>query len=166
MASIERTVFDKEVGSKTELTTHKEAPNPFYKNIRDEQFLGKVLSEFHAEKICMGHTPVKSMNQAVLSAKIGAYVIDGGASPAYGDKGAVLINTPEYTYLTLHPSLQELIEAEKQDRLPEFTILPLEEKSNLKLRHMDKGHFLKEELEAIDSLLEKKMESFQKDYFY
>ena len=56
------------------------------------------------------------MGQAILSHKHGAFIVDGGASEAYGDRGAVLINTPDYNYMTMHPSLDSLIEAEKEDR--------------------------------------------------
>lgn len=165
MATVERTIFDKEIASKTPLTTWKEDPNPFYKNIRNDIFLKKVLEEFHADKLCVGHTPVKNNSQAFLSDKLGAFVIDGGASPAYGDKGAVLINTAEKTYVTMHPSLEDLKLAEKEDRLPNIEISTVEESSNLRLRHMDKGYYLKEELQAIDKLLEQKLPEFNKSYF-
>lgn len=165
MATIERTVFDKNEAAKDPLTTWKEDPNPFYKNIRNDLFLKRVLEEFHADKLCVGHTPVKNNAQAILSDKFGAFVIDGGASPAYGDKGAVLINTAEKTYVTMHPSLDELELAEKEDRLPNIEISTIEETSNLRLRHMDKGYYLKEELKAIDELLETKLPSFSADYF-
>ncbi|MDH5580694.1 MAG: fructose-1,6-bisphosphatase [Bdellovibrionales bacterium] len=165
MATIERTIFNKETASKNDLTTHKEAPNPFYKNVRDDEFLKRVLSEFHAEKVCMGHTPVKTLNQTLLSQTMPAFVIDGGASSAYGDKGAVLINTPEKSFVTFHPSLEDLVKAEQDNITPDFTTIMVEEKTKKKLRHMDKGHFLKIELEAIDQLLEEKMPQFRKKYF-
>ena len=166
MATLERAVFDKELASRGTLTTWKEAPNPFYKNIRNDDFLNRVLQEFHADKICMGHTPVKNMGQAILSHKHGAFIVDGGASEAYGDRGAVLINTPDYNYMTMHPSLDSLIEAEKEDRLPNLVTTPLEEKNHLKLRHMDKGYFLRKELEAIEELIEDNVDHFYKSYFY
>ncbi|MFZ8933270.1 MAG: fructose-bisphosphatase class III [Bacteriovoracaceae bacterium] len=165
MATIERTIFNKEAASKNDLTTHKEAPNPFYKNARDDEFLTKVLTEFHAEKVCMGHTPVKTLNQTLLSQTMPAFVIDGGASSAYGDKGAVLINTPEKSFVTFHPSLEELVKAEEENITPEFTTIMVEEKTKKKLRHMDKGYFLKIELDAINQLLDEKMPLFRKKYF-
>jgi fructose-1,6-bisphosphatase-3 len=165
MATMERTIFDKVEASRDPLTTWKEHPNPFYKNLRNDVFLKNVLNEFHAEKLCVGHTPVKNNDQAVLSDKLGAFVIDGGASPAYGDRGAVLINTAEFTYVTMHPNLEELKKAEQEDRLPNFDTSPIEEKSDLKLRHMDKGFYLKEELQAINELMERKLPDFNKSYF-
>jgi len=165
MATIERTVFKKDVASKDPLTTWKEDPNPFYKNIRNDVFLKRVLEEFHADKLCVGHTPVKNNAQAILSDKYGAFVIDGGASPAYGDKGAVLINTADKTYVTMHPSLEELKKAEEENKLPNIEVSAIEETSNLRLRHMDKGYYLKEELKAIDELLESKLPEFNNKYF-
>ena len=164
MATLERTIFRKEEATDP-LTTHRELPNPFYKNIRNDAFLSSVLNDFHAQKLCMGHTPVKSVRQAVLSENIRAFLVDGGASEAYGDRGVVLINTPEYAYLTFHPSLEELQKAEKENRLPKIEVKCLEEKSRHKLRHMEKGYFLERELEAIDELLALRLDQFQKDYF-
>ena len=43
-----------------------------------------------------------------------------GNSEAYGDRGAVLINTPDYNYMTLHPPLESLKEAEEKDCLPDL----------------------------------------------
>ncbi len=165
MATMERTIFEKVEASKDTLTTWKEDPNPFYKNVRNDIFLKKVLKEFHADRLCVGHTPVKTKDQAVLSHQLGAFVIDGGASPAYGDRGAILINTADYTYVTMHPPLEELKKAEEEDRLPNFEIKPIEEAGDLKLRHMDKGFYLKEELKAIDELLKSKLPEFNKNYF-
>ena len=166
MATLERAIFDKEIASRGTLTTWKENPNPFYKNIRNDDFLNKVLKEFHADKICMGHTPVKNMQQAILSHKHGAFIVDGGASEAYGDRGAVLINTPDYNYMTLHPPLESLKEAEEKDRLPDLLTTPLEEKNHLRLRHMDKGYFLRKELEAIEELIDDNISQFSDSYFY
>lgn len=166
MATLERAVFNKEVAAKDPLTTWKEETNPYYKFIRNDEFLNKILVEFHADKICMGHTPVKSTEQGILSDNLRAFIIDGGASSAYGDRGAVLINSPDYTYVTFHPSLEELQAAEKEDRLPNITIAPLEEMKNLTLRHVDKGFFLRTELDAINSLLDKKIDNFCNTYFY
>ncbi len=77
-----------------------------------------------------------------------------------------MINTPDYNYMTMHPSLDSLIEAEKEDRLPNLVTTPLEEKNHLKLRHMDKGYFLRKELEAIEELIEDNVDHFYKSYFY
>lgn len=166
MATLERAVFHKEAAEADPLTTHREVANPYYKNIRDDHFLSKVLYDFHAEKICMGHTPVKTMRQAVLSDSIRAFIIDGGAASAYGDRGAVLINTPDYAYLTMHPGLKELIDAEKANRLPDIQVHRMEERGRLRLRHMEKGYFLERELEAIDQLLSTELDRFKTKYFY
>lgn len=165
MATVERTIFDREIAAKDPLTTHSERPNPFYKNIRDDHFLNQLLNEFQADKICMGHTPVKTLQHTILSQNIGAFCVDGGASPAYGDRGAVLINTPEYNYLTFQPPLSEIIAAEKMDKMPEIEIITLEEKKNLRLRDMDKGIHLKKELQIIEELLKMRMSNFQAGYF-
>ncbi len=165
MATLERAVLDKELASHDPITTWKEEPNPYYANIRNDSFLNQILMEFHAQKICMGHTPVKSITQGILSDNLRAFIVDGGASDAYGDRGAVLINTPDYTYVTFHPSLQELKQAEKDDCLPDLLIKPIEANTNLKLRHMDKGYFLRRELEALDEILAEKLDDFSKDYF-
>ena len=165
MATLERAVFHKEEAAKDPLTTHLEKANPFYKNIRDDQFLGKLLSEFHADKLCMGHTPIKTIRQAILSDSIRAFLVDGGASAAYGDRGVVLINTPDYSYLTFHPALDQLKKAEEENRLPEIQVKQLEEKGRLRLKHMDKGYFLERELEAIDEILSGKLSEFKEEYF-
>ncbi len=165
MATMERTIFDKQVASQNDLTTWLEVPNPFYKNLRNDEFLQNVLDEFHADKLCVGHTPVKTKQQAILSDKLGAFVIDGGAAPAYGDRGAVLINTAEYTYVTMHSSLDELKKAELEDKLPPMEISPIEETKDLKLRHMDKGYYLNEELNALNELLAEKLPEFNDTYF-
>jgi fructose-1,6-bisphosphatase III len=165
MATVERTIFDREVASKDPLTTQSERPNPFYKNIRDDHFLHQLLEEFQADKICMGHTPVKTLQQTILSQNIHAFCVDGGASEAYGDRGAVLINTPEYNYLTFQPTLSEILEAEKMDKMPEIEVITLEEKKNLRLKDMDKGIHLKKELEVIEELLKMRMSNFHTGYF-
>ena len=166
MATLERGVFNQKEASKDPITTWTETSNPYYKHIRNDVFLSKILAEFHADKLCMGHTPVKSVEQGILSQNLGAFIIDGGASDAYGDRGAVLINTPEFTYLTLHPPLNELKKAEEEDRLPNVEIIPLEEMKTLKIRHMDKGYFLKKELSVINELLETKLDGLCDQYFY
>lgn len=166
MATLERSIFNKEEAAKTPLTTWKEEANPYYKNIRDDHFLSKLLSEFHADNVCMGHTPVKEITESILSDVHGAFIVDGGASDAYGDRGAVLIKSPDYTYITMHPPLNELIEAEEKGILPHFEIRPLEQRKATRIRDLDKGHFLKLELEAIDELLKERMSEFSDRYFY
>jgi fructose-1,6-bisphosphatase-3 len=165
MATVERTVFDKAVAAKDNLTTHSERPNSFYKNIRDDKFLNRVLKEFAADKICMGHTPVKTLKQTILSENVGAFCVDGGASDAYGDRGAVLISTPEFNYLTFQPSLKDIKIADSKNQIPEIEVIPLEEKKNFKLGDMDKGHHLKVELEAIEELLKASLSTFKGEYF-
>jgi fructose-1,6-bisphosphatase III len=157
MATLERAIFNKEEAAGDFLTTHKEAKNVYYDLMRDDRFLTNVLAEFHADKVVMGHTPVSSAAEGRLSMGVMAFVIDGGAAPAYGDKGAVLINTPDFVYVTFHPSLEELMQAEEENRLPAVTVLPLEEQSKRKIRHMEKGYFMRRELEAIDHLLREKL---------
>ncbi len=165
MATLERAIFDKEEASKDELTTWEETPNPYYKNIRNDSFLSQILTEFHADKICMGHTPVRSMKQGILSDNLRAFIIDGGASTAYGDRGAILINTPDYTYVTFHPALEELKEAERKNCLPAVKITPLVEYKPAIIKDMDKGYFLKTELEALDQLIDEKFETYYSEYF-
>lgn len=165
MATLERAVFHKEPANADPLTTHTEKSNSFYKHIRSNLFLSKLLEEFHADKICMGHTPIKTMKQAILSDSIRAFIVDGGASAAYGDRGAVLIYTPEYSYLTFHPCLKDLIAAEDENRLPAIQVRQLEERGRLKLRHMEKGYFLEKELQAINEVLANKLGSFGETYF-
>ena len=79
-------------------------------------------------KFVWGTHLLKTYSKAILSHKHGAFIVDGGASEAYGDRGAVLINTPDYNYMTLHPSLESLKEAEEKDCLPDLLTTPLEEK--------------------------------------
>lgn len=166
MSTLETAIFNKEIALDNEITTPKEKANPYYKFIRNDEFITKVLLEFHAEKICMGHTPVKDAQQSILTENHRAFIIDGGASSAYGDKGVVLINSPDFTYVTLHAPLEELKKAETEDRLPSLTIIPLEEKKNLKLRHVDAGYFLRRELQAIDELLAQNLDQYCEKYFY
>jgi len=165
MATLERAVFATTEAAADPLTTHKELKNVYYKLIRDDRFLNRILSEFHAEKLVMGHTPVQSADEGRLSRDLMAFVIDGGASEAYGDRGAVLINTPDYIYLTFHPSLTDLMTAEQENRLPDVKILPLEERSKAKMKHMEKGYFLHRELEAIDFLLDQKLTDAYRTFF-
>ena len=165
MATLERAIFHKDIAKNSPITTHSESKNPYYKNIRSDGFLNKLLMEFHADKICMGHTPVKSIDQGILSDNLRAFIIDGGASSAYGDRGAILINTPDYTYVTFHTHLEELKKAEEEDRLPDIKIEPLEEKKNVKLRNVDKGYFLRRELEAINVLIEQRLDKWCDKYF-
>lgn len=166
MATLERAVFEKEFASRDPLTTWREVSNPFYKNVRDDGFLHKILREFHAGGICMGHTPVSNIDKAVLSESVRAFLIDGGASAAYGDKGAVLINAPDCCYVTLNPPLEDLIRAEDEGRLPDFKCKPIQDRHSRRLGDMDKGFFLKEELAAIEEILESKTGSFFKKYFH
>ena len=66
----------------------------------------------------------------------------------------------------MHPSLDDLKEAESENRLPGIITTQLEVNSRYRLRDMDKGFYLKQELEAIDGLLEEKIESFSDGYFF
>ncbi len=166
MATLERSIFNKEEAAKDPLTTWKEEANPYYKNIRDDHFLSRLLSEFHADNVCMGHTPVKEITDSILSDVHGAFIVDGGASDAYGDRGAVLIKSPDFTYITMHPPLQELIDAEEKGILPHFEIKPLEQRKASRIRDLDKGYFLKIELAAIDQILEERIGEFSDKYFY
>ena len=165
MATLERAIFNEDEAAKDPLTTWKEEKNVYYELINDDRFLNRILREFHAEKVVMGHTPVESAEEGRLSLDLMAFVIDGGASHAYGDRGAVLINSPEWVYLTFHPSLEELMKAEAENRLPDVEILPLEERTKMLIRHGEKGYYLRRELEAIDELLEKKLDDTYRDYF-
>jgi len=153
MATVERAVFNEAEADASPLTTWREDKNPYYKLIRDDRLLSNILREFHAEKLVMGHTPVKTPEQGRLSELKMAFLIDGGASPAYGDKGLVLIVTPDFLYVAAHPSLEELQKAEAAGRLPDIQILPHQERTRTRLRDVEKGYFLKEELAAIDELL-------------
>ncbi len=166
MATLERAVFDKEIAAENPLTSWKEHANPYYSNIRDDQFLSMLLSEFHADNVCMGHTPVKEIRDSILSDAHGAFIVDGGASDAYGDRGAVLIKTPDYNYMTMHPSLNDLKEAEEKGVLPQFEIHPLQERKASRIRDLDKGFFLKTELEAIDEIIKSRVDEFSTKYFY
>jgi fructose-1,6-bisphosphatase III len=166
MATVERSIFNEEVAKDNPVTTWTEVANPFYKHNRNDDFLRKILKDFHASRICMGHTPVKSAEQGILGTNLNAFIIDGGASDAYGDKGVTLISTPEFTFLTEHPPLDDLIKAEEEDRLPKIKVTPLEDKTHTKLRHTDKGFFLKQELAAISELLDSKLDTFCDKYFY
>ena len=165
MATMERAIFDKEEAKKGTVTTHSETPNPYYQYIRQDKFVFKILDEFHAERLCMGHTPVKSIAQAILGEKGRAFIVDGGASSAFGDQGAVLIATPDYTYLTIHPGLQELQKAQAENRLPDIEVRPLEERRKMRVENLDEGVLLKEELKVIDELLESKLAPFCQNYF-
>ncbi|OFZ47535.1 MAG: hypothetical protein A2381_10110 [Bdellovibrionales bacterium RIFOXYB1_FULL_37_110] len=165
MATLERAIFNKLIAENDPVTTHHEEKNYYYKFIRNDIFLNKLLLEFHADKICMGHTPVKSANDGILSDNLRAFIVDGGASSAYGDRGTVLINTPDFTYVTFHPGIDELIAAEKENRLPDIKIETLEERKNLSLRNVDKGYFLRRELEALNELLEEKLDQWCDGYF-
>ena len=165
MATLERAVFAMEEAAADPLTTHKEEKNIYYKLMRDDRFLNRILAEFHADKLVMGHTPVQSVDEGRLSHDLMAFVIDGGASEAYGDRGAVLINTPDYVYLTFHPSLEDLMKAEEENRLPDVKVLPLEERSKAKMKHMEKGYFLRRELEAIDFLIDRKLQDTYGTFF-
>jgi len=165
MATLERAVFHKEPAAKDPLTTWKEAKNLYYNYIRDDRFLNRILQEFHADRLVMGHTPVGSAMEGMLSQDVRAFIVDGGASRAYGDRGASLIVSPDYTYLTFHPTLDDLIRAEQEDRLPEVEIHPLQERTISKIRHSEKGYFLRQELEAIDELLEESLPPVYAQYF-
>ena len=165
MATLERAIFKKEEAAADTLTTWKEENDRYYEYIRDDRFLNQILREFHAEKLVMGHTPVKTAEQGRLSDALMAFVIDGGASPAYGDRGAVLIHTPDWVYLTFHPSLEELMQAEDEHRLPDVKIMPLETQGKGLLRDMEKGYFLRQELEAINELLENRIDAVYGNFF-
>ena len=165
MATLERAVFDKQEADKDELTTWKEVNDVFYSHIRDDRFLNRILADFHAGTLVMGHTPVKSAEEGRLSNDVMAFLVDGGASSAYGDKGAILLHTPDYIYLTFHESLEQLQKANEESRLSFVRTLPLEHRGRSRLADMEKGYFLRTELEAIDELLEQKMEHVYDTYF-
>ena len=165
MATLERAIFKKEEAAADPLTTWKEVKDRYYDYIREDRFLNQILREFHADKLVMGHTPVKTAEQGRLSDALMAFIVDGGASPAYGDRGAVLIHTPDFIYLTFHPSLEDLMQAEDEHRLPDVKIMPLEEPSKGRLRDMEKGYFLRQELEAIDELLEQRIDAVYGNFF-
>ena len=166
MATLETAIFEKDEASKNLLTTWKEEPDPYYKYIRDEHFLQKIFNEFHSDNLCMGHVPVKGISDSILSDIHGAFIVDGGASEAYGDRGEVLIKSPDFTYVTMHPPLNELIEAEKNGKLPQFEIKILEQKKLNKIRDLDKGYFLKLELKEINNIINTRNNELYEKFFY
>ncbi len=166
MATLERSIFDKELAASNPHTTWAEIGNPYYKAIRDDRLISLLMKEFHASKVCMGHTPVKTSKQAILSSKNNAFLLDGGASKAYGDKGVVMIHTPQASFLTMHPPLDTLIEAENNNRLAPIKVTHLDMETSDRLADVDKGYYLKEELKAIDEILANKISDFTNGYFY
>lgn len=153
MATLERAILAREPAASSPLTTWKEEKNPFYRSIRDPAFIQRLLTEFHAATLCIGHTPIKDLGEGILSEELAAFIVDGGAAEAYGDRGTLLIKTPEHAYLTLNPSLDQLRSADDADALYEPVVQKLEARHGLRLRETETGYFLQAELTAIDHLL-------------
>jgi len=153
MATLERAILAKEPAAAARLTTWKEDKDPFYRNIRDPAFIQRLLSEFHAATLCIGHTPIKDLGEGILSEELAAFIVDGGAAEAYGDRGTLLIKTPEHAYLTLNPSLDQLRSADDADVLYEPVVQKLDARAGIRLSETETGYFLQAELTAIDGLL-------------
>jgi hypothetical protein len=66
----------------------------------------------------------------------------------------------------MHPSLKDLEAAEKSNELSAIVVTKLESQVQFQLADMDKGYFLKEELAAIEEILEYKITAFSEQYFY
>jgi len=162
MATLERAVLAKEPAAERPLTTWKEDKNPFYRNIRSDDFINRALAEFHARTLCMGHTPVKDLEEGILSENLTAFIVDGGASDAYGDRGTVLIRTPEASYLTLNPSMGDLRAADDATELYDPVIEKLQSRHGSRLAETETGYFMKAELEAIHRLLERHLPAYMR----
>ena len=162
MATLERAILAKEPAAALPLTTWKETKNPFYGNIREPAFIQRLLTEFHAATLCIGHTPVKDLGEGILSEELAAFIVDGGASEAYGDRGTVLIRTPEHAYLTLNPSLDDLRTADDADLLYEPVVQKLDARRGLRLSETETGYFLQAELTAVDRLLARSLPAFRR----
>jgi fructose-1,6-bisphosphatase-3 len=92
--------------------THKERLLYWGENIKNKEFMDKIMLEFGAKRIVYGHTPVDITKGEKLSSPDGRAInIDGGFSGAYLDRGHSLIMTPYSIYVIILPTPQEIAEA-------------------------------------------------------
>ena len=148
-------VKDKEVS--------KEAKNPYYKHIENEETCNKILQEFGIKEadshIINGHIPVKVKDgESPVRAKGKLIVIDGGFSKAYqpttGIAGYTLTYNSNGLVLAVNEPFESIEKAilEEKDIISELVVKETE-KNRKRVSDTDIGIRLKKEIRDLEELL-------------
>ena len=137
--------------------THKEQYNAYYRWIEKENYVDKIIEEFHENPelshIINGHVPIKSKKgESPIKASGKLFIIDGGISKAYHSKTGIAGYT--LIYDSKHLSLAEHKDFHKgEENTPDIRIVE-RMKSRIRIAETDKGTELRKQMEDLWDLLE------------
>ncbi len=101
----------------TDKATHKEKTLYWGDNLKNPDFMDRIMQEFDCRRIVYGHTPVDIMKGEKIASPDGRAInIDGGFSHAYLERGHSLIHTPQALYAIILPTPEEISEARQQNK--------------------------------------------------
>jgi fructose-1,6-bisphosphatase-3 len=143
--------------------THVETKNPYFKQIHEADFCGRVLAEFGVSAdgmIVNGHVPVKiEKGESPLKRSGHAITIDGAFSEAYGDHGYTLLIEPDRTALAMHHHFESVEAAVRDgvDIIPTVTTVREYDRPR-RVATGERG----EEIRAEIALLERLVDSYRR----
>lgn len=148
-------VKDKEVS--------KEAKNPYYKHIENEETCNKILQEFGIKEadshIINGHMPVKAKDgESPIRANGKLLIIDGGFAKSYrektGNAGYILTYNSNGLLLSQNKPFESIEKAilEEKDIISELVVKETE-KNRKRVSDTDIGIRLKKEIRDLEELL-------------
>lgn len=143
--------------------THKEAKNPYYYHMEDEETGEKILKEFEIEEndshIINGHIPVKAKDgESPIRANGKLLIIDGGFAKSFrektGNAGYILTYNSHGLLLSQNKPFESVEKAisEEKDIISELIVKKTEE-TRKRVADTDIGKTLKKEIRDLYELL-------------
>lgn len=143
--------------------THKEHKNVYYKWRENEEFINKVLKEFHIDPekghIINGHTPIKAKEgEDAIKANGKMIVIDGGFAKAYqsttGLGGFTLLyNSYGMQLIAHHPFEGKAAAIANETDIESTRRIVDKEVDRLYVRDTDNGHLLAHQVQELKALI-------------
>jgi fructose-1,6-bisphosphatase-3 len=136
--------------------THKEKLLYWGENIKNSDFMDKIMEEFGTKRIVYGHTPVNFLKGEKIASPDGRAInIDGGFSEAYLNRGHSLTHTPSSLFAIILPTPDEVIEARKKKEPVNLMIETIDTFENpLKIKDTHQGQILNEKRKQLYEMLE------------
>jgi fructose-1,6-bisphosphatase-3 len=139
----------------TDKETHKELLLYWGDNIKNSNFMDKIMNEFGTRRIVYGHTPVNFLKGEKIASPDGRAInIDGGFSEAYLNRGHSLTHTPYSLFAIILPTPDEVIEARKKKEPVNLMIETIDTFENpLRVKDTHYGKLLNERREQLNNIL-------------